>query len=502
VVSINESYDLVTSKMSYYRYSWHHLLASLFGIHFLAKESVSFLLLSQPKHSFLLTKRMGPQMPIARWWSSSSSSSRGYRGYHRLTASLSPGFSLAGPFLIQLDHGAVDDANQHYCLMSLISIQKFRDAVEFQEGNNSCSMMVSDMNESSFINQYLMNYETTRPRSFETVIESTASLSAEYRSSDNVLTISSVSAKDEAGDESLMMDQELLSVLAKVLAHHLILSICSNSQHCLENISVVLPDQSRIFLQGCHDLAAVPWRLFGALDGTDDDPAAAVGVGVEMVEMVDQRGTMIGAVPRSLVHQHNLLHRGVGIFVTKEEPIRLLGRSSIQQQPDLYVHRRTATKRIFPSLYDMFVGGVSTMMESPLETARREVGEELGLRRAHQAMTGPVLQCMVCTAYNRCVVDLFCYTTELDELIQWQAEEVSWGEFVPYAVVEAAADRSIERCDPWPGILPKFQSRRKGQLSGPNNGSAISSAWESWDFVPDGLLVWEAWVRFLDAQTE
>jgi isopentenyldiphosphate isomerase len=470
-----------------YRYSWHHLLASLFGIHFLAKESVSFVL-PQPNHSLLLTKGMGPQTWIARRWSSSSREYRG--GCLRLTASLSPGFSLAGPFLIRLDHGAVD-ANKHYCLLSMISIQKFRDAV-FRD--NNCSIMVSGiMNESAFINQYFSNHETTLPRRFETEIESTASLTAEYSSSDDVLTIS-VSAKDEAGESLLMMD-ELLSVLAKVLAHHLISSLCNDSQQCLENICVVLPDQTRIFLQGCHDLADVPWRLFG-VDNNKDDPAA---VDVEMVEMVDQRGTMIGAVPRSLVHQHNLLHRGVGIFVTRGEPIRL--RRSIHQ-PDLYVHRRTATKRIFPSLYDMFVGGVSTMMESPLVTARREVGEELGLRRA-QAMTGPVLQCiMVCTAYNRCVVDLFCYTAEPDEPITWQAEEVSWGEFVPYAVVEAAADRSIERCDPWPGILPKFQSRRKGQLSGPND-SGIPWAWESWDFVPDGLLVWEAWARFLnDEQTE
>jgi isopentenyldiphosphate isomerase len=475
-----------------YRYPWHHLLlASLFGIHFLAKESVSFVL-PQPMHSLLLTKGMGPQKRIARRWSSSTREYRG--GCLRLTASLnSPGFSLAGPFLIRLDHGA-DDANKHYCLLRMISIQKFRDNAVFQD-KNSCSIMVSGiMNESSFINQYFSNHETTLPRRFETEIESTASLTAEYNSSDDVLTIS-VSAKDEAGESLLMMD-ELLSVLAKVLAHHMISSICSDSQHCLENISVVLPHQSSIFLHGCHDLAEVPWRLFG-VDNNKDDPAA---VDVEMVEMVDQRGTMIGAVPRSLVHQHNLLHRGVGIFVTRGEPIRL-GRSI--PQPELYIHRRTATKRIFPSLYDMFVGGVSSMMESPLVTARREVGEELGLWRA-QAMTGPVLQqcIMVCTAYNRCVVDLFCYTATPDEPIKWQAEEVSWGEFVPYAVVEAAADQSIERCDPWPGILPKFQSRRKGQLSGPND-SAISFAWESWDFVPDGLLVWEAWARFLnDEQTE
>jgi hypothetical protein len=56
----------------------------------------------------------------------------------------------------------------------------------------------------------------------------------------------------------------------------------------------------------------------------------------------------------------NLLHRGIGMFVTKDEPIITTAPSEQSVFPDLYVHRRTDTKRIFPSLYDMFVGGVST----------------------------------------------------------------------------------------------------------------------------------------------
>lgn len=239
----------------------------------------------------------------------------------------------------------------------------------------------------------------------------------------------------------------------------------------------------------------------------------------ELVEMVDCNGDLLGIVPRKLVHQYNLLHRGIGMFVTKDQPIVVDMRSQhhYQEQPDLYCHRRTATKRIFPSLYDMFVGGVSLAGEEALMTARREVAEELGLTAALegtvettgdpcQKLSDRLLRCVVCTEYNRCVVDLFCYTMDTStERVTWQEEEVAWGSFVPYSIVEAAADLSIMRLadaatatNGWPGRHPPIQSPRQGDA--PAAGAAIANAlqnWTTWDFVPDGLLVWEAWLRLI-----
>jgi isopentenyldiphosphate isomerase len=432
----------------------------------------------------------------------------------------SPGFSLAGPFLIRLDHGEQVDAKMQQCSFRLISIERLcADGALFrQEDNSNTDTLDSRMSESSFVNRCFLNNATALLRSdlaAECVAAATiASLTATHSSlsgDESVVTICVITdtAVPEDHGSWMIQHQALLAVLAKVLAHHLLISSSSRSgsqQHRFDTMSVVLPDQSTIALHGCQDQTEVPWRLFAA--------EAAVA-GVEMVEMVDQGGAMIGAVPRSLVHRHNLLHRGVGIFVTRGRPIQLV--DTILYQPDLYVHRRTATKRIFPSLYDMFVGGVSSTFESPRTTARREVGEELGLlgpvNDDDQALSGPILQCVVCTSYNRCVVDLFCYTVHnpTDEaMIKWQPEEVSWGAFVPYAVVEAAADRSIKRCQPWPGLWPRYQSRRKGHLllpeEEPSCGQTTTTtrtrqeAWESWDFVPDGLLVWVAWTRFLEGQ--
>jgi hypothetical protein len=76
---------------------------------------------------------------------------------------------------------------------------------------------------------------------------------------------------------------------------------------------------------------------------------------VEMVYVVDPSGAMgdghhhnvLGVVPRHYIHQYNLLHRGVGILVTKDKPIQMqdgrTNRRQQEQQPDIYCHQRTAT---------------------------------------------------------------------------------------------------------------------------------------------------------------
>jgi 8-oxo-dGTP pyrophosphatase MutT (NUDIX family) len=243
----------------------------------------------------------------------------------------------------------------------------------------------------------------------------------------------------------------------------------------------------------------------------------AVSADSELVEMVDRHANLLGVVPRPLVHEFNLLHRGIGLLVTKDSSI--LSALSRSCEPDLYCHQRAATKRIFPSLYDMFVGGISLAGEDSAATARREVAEELGLSRAISddsglesgQLTDRLLRCVVCTGYNRCVVDVFGYTMDTaTESIVWQAEEVAWGSFVPYGIVAAAADRSIARLvrdNSWPGQHPAFQSRNRLEADSPvdsavakDDATIYDADWENWDFVPDGLLVWEAWTRHAQAE--
>ena len=119
----------------------------------------------------------------------------------------------------------------------------------------------------------------------------------------------------------------------------------------------------------------------------DDDDRAERHSEAELVDMVDGEGAVLGSLPRPYVHAWNVLHRGVGLIVAKDEDV-LRSIDDGRTTPMVYVHRRTSTKRIFPSLYDMFVGGVSCRGERSRTTAAREVAEELGLGRALDFVDG------------------------------------------------------------------------------------------------------------------
>jgi len=209
---------------------------------------------------------------------------------------------------------------------------------------------------------------------------------------------------------------------------------------------------------------------------------------IEMSDMANGDGNPIGYIPRPLVHKFNVLHRGIGIVVCRDTHI-----TKGQTLPEIYVHRRTDTKRIFPSLYDMFVGGVATAGESLELTAAREVGEELGLTRP--ALSDELFKCIVCTSYNRCVVTVYTYkfVSGVDS-ISWQEEEVQWGDFVPYDVVANSAALSIARL--------RQTGRNDGHASEvltpccSIKGNEVRDE-DKWDYVPDGLLVWMAWIKWL-----
>ncbi|HZD72843.1 MAG TPA: NUDIX domain-containing protein [Actinomycetota bacterium] len=140
-----------------------------------------------------------------------------------------------------------------------------------------------------------------------------------------------------------------------------------------------------------------------------------VGAGEEMVDLVDEDDRVIGRAPRSEVRRRNLLHRGAGV----------LCRNSAG---DVYVHRRTDSKDVFPGLYDAFAGGMVASGESYEDAARRELAEELGIVGTElrplvkQRYRGPDLQ-----TWN------VVFETVWDGPISHQAEEVAWGAFVPVA---------------------------------------------------------------------
>jgi len=112
---------------------------------------------------------------------------------------------------------------------------------------------------------------------------------------------------------------------------------------------------------------------------------------------------------------------------------------------------------------------------------------------------------------------MFAYTCDTSsETIKWQEEEVAWGGWVPYDVVEVAGKLSIDRLKEkgvWPGTgeddyedervtNDESEAKMKDLKSKYNIDEQQERPWESWDFVPDGLLVWVAWLKWVEGNAD
>ncbi len=86
----------------------------------------------------------------------------------------------------------------------------------------------------------------------------------------------------------------------------------------------------------------------------------------ELVDVVDEDDCVLRLATRAEVRAGNLWHRACYVV-------------ALDAAERVFVHLRTATKDVFPSHFDMMVGGVLAAGESYEDSARREVGEELGV---------------------------------------------------------------------------------------------------------------------------
>ncbi|MEV6961588.1 NUDIX domain-containing protein [Streptomyces sp. NPDC051207] len=140
----------------------------------------------------------------------------------------------------------------------------------------------------------------------------------------------------------------------------------------------------------------------------------------EILDVVDEHDRVVGRSPRGEVYARGLRHRCV--FIQARDA-----------QGRVFVHRRTPTKLVFPSLYDMFVGGVVGAGEAYDGAALREAEEELGVSGL------PRPDFLFTFLYDDGAGASWwsaVYEVRCDLPVRPQAEEVAWYDFLPEAEVE------------------------------------------------------------------
>lgn len=88
--------------------------------------------------------------------------------------------------------------------------------------------------------------------------------------------------------------------------------------------------------------------------------------GEEIVQIVDRNNLETESLPRRIMREQGLIHRASYILVFND-------------QEELFLQKRTDTKDLYPSCWDVAAGGVVLAGETYEESAARELAEELGV---------------------------------------------------------------------------------------------------------------------------
>ncbi len=138
----------------------------------------------------------------------------------------------------------------------------------------------------------------------------------------------------------------------------------------------------------------------------------------EFVIIVDEEDRITKFVTRKEMRVKGLRHRGTAILV-------------FNSKGQLFVHKRTAIKDMFPGFYDIAVGGVVESEETYISSAKRELTEELGI-------VGVELKYLFKTQYES--EQHKCYTVTyaclFDGPIILQEDEIEEGFFLAYENIE------------------------------------------------------------------
>ena len=154
-------------------------------------------------------------------------------------------------------------------------------------------------------------------------------------------------------------------------------------------------------------------------------PAAAQDAQGERFDVVDENDRVTGVESRGLVHATGLRHRAIHIFV-------------FNAQGEVFLQKRSPWKDKCPGLWDSSAAGHLDSGEDYPAAARRELGEELGMRDPDGAGLKEFGAIAAGAETGWEFVRLFA--VQSDGPFHWPAAEIEWGGFFPMEVVQAWID--------------------------------------------------------------
>ncbi len=160
------------------------------------------------------------------------------------------------------------------------------------------------------------------------------------------------------------------------------------------------------------------------------------------MDIVGLDDRVVGVATRAEMRSRNLRHRCAEIVV-------------VNSSGEIYVHRRTETKDVYPGMYDMVVGGVLAADESWDEGAARELAEETGIASVPLRF---LLKHVFDGPQERALMRL--YEVTWDGPILPQPEEIAWGAFVAFGEL----DRMLAERAFCPDSVELFELWRDGRL--------------------------------------
>jgi isopentenyldiphosphate isomerase len=163
----------------------------------------------------------------------------------------------------------------------------------------------------------------------------------------------------------------------------------------------------------------------------------------ELVDVIDDAGNTVGVVTRGEMRERKLPHRCTYVLV-------------FNSRGELFVHLRTPTKDVFPSHWDVCIGGVLSAGETFAIGVRREIREELGIDADARELFPFWYRGAESFAHG------MVYRLDHEGPFRLQVEEIVRGEFAPVAAVLERTKRE-PFCPDGVEVLKKFLAPRPSQ---------------------------------------